>query len=166
MNTLTRHCAAALMVVVAAEPVLTQSAWACATREDELALQAANVQQRLMVAALTCHDVDAYNRFVITYRRELQDSDAALLAFFQKGSSGTAGYHAYKTRLANASELNSLNNDDFCRDADHAFHSVLASGDATLADALATLPPSDTGFDACYRREAETAQPAVKDWHW
>lgn len=142
-------------------------AFACATPQDVQALQAATVQQRLMVAALTCHDVDSYNRFVITYRRELQDSDAALMAFFQKSASGTPAYHAYKTRLANTAALNSVRNDNFCRDAEITFRSVLR-GRATLADALATLPQSDTGFDACYKREAreDKSAPVEKDWRW
>jgi hypothetical protein len=172
MNRLGKTCAAALTLLMAAGP-----AWACVTREDDYALQAATVQQRLMVAALTCHDIEAYNRFVITYRKDLQDSDAQLLAFFQKSSSGTAGYHAYKTRLANSAELNSVRNDNFCRDAHAAFRAVLSDDRDSLQDALARLPQSDTGYDACYRREARDDRsvrarddadnaPAPRDWRW
>ena len=173
MNRLGKTCAAALAFIFIAEPV-----WACASREDEFALETANVQQRLMVAALTCHDVNSYNRFVMTFRRDLQDSDAVLMAFFRKGPSGTAGYHAYKTRLANTSALESVRNDDFCRDAHTAFRTVLYDDRDTLAEALARLPQTDTGFDSCYRREARDDRsrgredndaddaPPAKDWRW
>src|SRR6185437_9187615 len=54
----------------------------CVGSDDVYALRAAAVQQRLMVAALTCHATDRYNQFVISYRKDLQASDLALQKFF------------------------------------------------------------------------------------
>ena len=54
----------------------------CVEPQDMTALQIAALQQQLMVAALTCHDVDDYNRFVISHQPELQASDRELLRFF------------------------------------------------------------------------------------
>ena len=46
-----------------------------------------------MVAGLTCQASDAYNRFVIAYRPELQKSDADLKAYFvrREGAQGRSG---------------------------------------------------------------------------
>ena len=63
------------------------NAWAeelCARAADLLSLQVAAVQQGLMIAALACHDSELYNTFVVTYRQDLQASDAALQAFFMR----------------------------------------------------------------------------------
>ncbi len=91
---------------------MTGQSWAadvCARPGEKLALKTAAMQQELMVAALYCNDIHPYNRFVISYRRELQDSDAALLSFFERARhGGEADYHSYKTALANNFSLESL----------------------------------------------------------
>ena len=79
----------------------------CASSADQVALKTAAVQQQLMVAALSCHDVYEYNRFVLGHQSELINSDDALKAYFQKADKlhGTATYNKYKTELANAASL-------------------------------------------------------------
>ena len=106
--------------------LLTGNAWAeqsCARPQEMRALQTAALQQRLMVAAFACHDAAAYNRFVISHRRELQESDRALMSFFvrQNAQKGNDDYNAYKTGLANASSLHSVRDPRFCRSAKAAF---------------------------------------------
>jgi hypothetical protein len=121
------------------------------------ALETAGLQQRLMVAALTCNDIKAYNNFVLSYRKELQSSDATLLAFFKKRS-GEAAYHSYKTKLANGAEMARLHDGRYCTRADAAFRSSEQAG--SLAELLQTVPAIETGFDACYAREARAdAEP-------
>jgi hypothetical protein len=108
----------------------------CAKPDEAMALKAAALQQQLMVAALYCDDVGQYNRFVISYRRELQDSDAALLGYFQHSGArvGADNYNAYKTALANNFSLASLRGRQaFCYAADVAF------GEAARVGSLATL---------------------------
>ena len=82
---------------------------ACLRHEEMTALQVAAVQQQLMVAALSCNAISLYNRFVVSYQRDLQTSDEALKAFFLRmnPNDGLADYHAFKTRLANRSSLRS-----------------------------------------------------------
>src|SRR6185295_11035621 len=69
----------------------------CATPDDRFALQAAAVQQKLMVAAFTCQVTQLYNRFVLTYQKDLQVSDFALQNFFRRlyGQTGIADYHSF-----------------------------------------------------------------------
>ena len=110
----------------------------CARPEDAMALKTAALQQELMVAALSCNDIGPYNRFVVSHQQELQDSDAALLAYFRRAdpASGTADYHSYKTLLANTFSLNSLRGmQRFCANARYAFDTAFYYGERqTLAD--------------------------------
>jgi len=99
--------------------LLPGGAWAagCANRADASALKVAALQQELMVAALSCHEIARYNDFVISHQPELIASDANLKAFFVRtggGRRGEAGYHSYKTELANSASLSSLRDDAFC----------------------------------------------------
>lgn len=111
----------------------------CASNADQVALKTAAVQQQLMVAALSCHDVYEYNRFVLGHRSELINSDDALKAYFQKADKqhGTATYNKYKTELANAASLRSSQDPDmFCEAAAREFDSVLRP--ASLAAIVAS----------------------------
>jgi hypothetical protein len=111
----------------------------CIDRQGVTALQVASVQQQLMVAALTCGDIARYNRFVRAYQSELQTSDAALLAFFVRHG-GTAEYHSFKTKLANAASLrSSMESESFCGQANAAFDEALER-DSNLAGFVATQP--------------------------
>src|SRR6266481_627932 len=82
----------------------------CASPADLAALRTAALQQELMVAAFSCHDIARYNRFVLEHQPELIDSDARLKAFFvhRDARHGEAGYHTHKTELANDSSLRSI----------------------------------------------------------
>jgi hypothetical protein len=102
----------------------------CANSAEAAALKTAVMQQELMVAALQCHESGAYNRFVIAYRPELQDSDAALKAFFVRrgGEHGEAGYDTFKTKAANLSALEQARDAHaFCADAHALFEAALAN---------------------------------------
>ncbi|HEY2011005.1 MAG TPA: hypothetical protein VGH23_18595 [Rhizomicrobium sp.] len=110
-----------------AEPALAAG---CANPAEAAALKTAVMQQELMVAALQCHETSAYNRFVIAYRPELQDSDAALKAFFVRrgGEHGEAGYDTFKTKAANLSALEQARDANaFCADAHALFQAALAN---------------------------------------
>jgi hypothetical protein len=105
-------------------------AYTCASPAEAAALQTAAMQQELMVAALQCHEAAAYNRFVIAYRPELQDSDAVLKAFFVRrgGEHGEAGYDTFKTKAANLAALEQARNAHaFCADASSLFQAVMAN---------------------------------------
>ena len=120
MKTMMRTGAAALALCA-----MVGQSWAagvCTPAKDAMALKTAALQQELMVAALYCNDVGLYNRFVVSYQHELQDSDAALLNYFQHGHGGSTAYHAYKTALANDFSLNGLHGmQAYCSAANTAF---------------------------------------------
>ena len=137
MRKLLKSSTTALMLVC-----MTGNVWAatansggCANPEDMFAVRAAAVQQRLMVAALSCQAVERYNKFVTTYQKDLQASDRALQNFFQRlnDKTGTADYHSFKTRLANTSSIQSFRDPDFCAGAQTAFDTALNNKKRSLS---------------------------------
>ncbi len=109
----------------------TVQAAPCTTTQEWAAFRAAAVAQELMVAGLTCQSVDAYNRFVIGYRAELQTSDADLKSYFlrREGRRGEAAYDTFKTKLANLSALSQLANPAaFCAAMRTAFDQAAYQG--------------------------------------
>ena len=134
--------------------MLTGNAWAgasCARPREMTALRIAALQQRLMVAALACHDAADYNRFVVSHQRELQESDRALKSFFlrQDAQNGADDYSAYKTGLANDSSLRSVRDPRFCRGAKAAFGDEFQrkTSLAELVSQRASL--IKTGYESC-----------------
>jgi hypothetical protein len=115
----------------------------CTASEAVRTLKVAELQEQLMVAALTCHDVRDYNRFVLSYRPELQASDRAMLHFFMRqdgAGPGDRAYNAFKTRLANVSALNSnADNAAFCGAAADAFNQAF-EGQVSLAELAMSEP--------------------------
>lgn len=113
----------------------------CARPEEVTAIQAAMVQQELMVAALTCNEVEHFNAFQTSYGPELRSSDAHLETMFRRlygARRGEAEYHAFKTRLANHSSMRSIrDNVGYCRDARAVFDAALASAKPALAEFVA-----------------------------
>jgi hypothetical protein len=134
-------------VLAAAMCAVTTNAWAagaqCARPQELQAIKTAAVQQELMVAALSCDAVPRYNQFVTAFQSDLQASDRALQAFFRRlnARTGTADYHAFKTRMANASSRKSIAHiTNFCDGANAMFVTALDSGPVTLAAFLSGQP--------------------------
>ena len=130
MRKTVKLCAAALMLTCMGGNVWAAAATAsgCARPADMNALRTAAMQQRLMVAALSCGETQSYNQFVRTYQAELQASDKNLQTYFRRvnGKTGTADYHAYKTRLANASSMAVINDSvGYCSSAKASFEEAL-----------------------------------------
>src|ERR1700749_4105549 len=109
----------------------------CATPVDVAAFRSAAIQQQLMVAALTCHQLDQYNRFLTAYRPELQRAGAELKTYFIRQGS-EAAYDTFKTKLANLSSLSNIaNGPAYCDNTAASFEAALNSRQA-LDDFVAT----------------------------
>jgi hypothetical protein len=119
----------------------------CAKPVEVSAIQTAAIQQELMVAALTCNEIDHFNAFQTGFNKELRQSDATLEHMFKRlfgGSRGEAQYHAFKTRLANDSSMRSIHdNVDYCQQARQVFSAALIADKPSLADFVATVPVTD-----------------------
>jgi len=138
----TRKLAAALLsaVFVAGNAAAADR---CTSSDAVRSLKIAELQEQLMVAALTCQDVRDYNRFVLSWRPVLQASDRAMLRFFMRQDGAGAGdreYNAFKTRLANVSALNSnADNAAFCGAAAQEFNAAF-EGQVSLAELAMSEP--------------------------
>jgi hypothetical protein len=101
------------------------------------ALKTAAVQQELMVAGLTCGAIAQYNRFVLSYRPELQASDADLMNYFRNRDGSEAGYDSYKTKVANLSSArSSAYGSRYCQQIARDFAASFRQGE-TLKDFVA-----------------------------
>jgi len=149
MKTAIRTIGGALALLAMGGQTLAAS---CARPSEALALKTAAMQQELMVAALYCNDVGLYNRFVVSFQRELQESDSALLSFFQRGHGGSSAYHSYKTGLANDFSLDGLHGmQAFCTGANAAFDAALGpAAQHSLAAFITTQQVSGAeAYPAC-----------------
>jgi len=140
-----KTASAAIALLALANPALAAG---CATPNEAAALKTAVIQQELMVAALQCRETNAYNRFVTTYRGELQTSDATLKTFFLRrgGEHGEAGYDTFKTKAANLSALEQARNSSgFCADAHALFAAAFANGGSLMSFVEAHAGSTDIG---------------------
>ena len=156
MKKLVRTGAAALMLTCMAGNVWAAAETAansCASKRDMTALKAAAVQQKLMVAALSCNAIQVYNDFVRAYQKELQASDRALQNFFRRlnGATGTADYHAFKTRLANSSSMQSIGDmPSYCAGAKETFDTALNGDKKNLEVFVSAQTTSvDNAYEPC-----------------
>lgn len=162
--------AVALMVTSMTGNVMAAAQAGCARPNEMAAVKAAAIQQRLMVAALSCDAAKLYNNFVSTYQKDLQASDRDLQNFFRRlnGKGGTEQYHAFKTRLANASSMASIGDiTGYCASAKQLFDEALNSAKSTLTAFIADRETSaDSSFELCAgqvltARNAGVIPPAV-----
>ena len=125
----------------------------CATAQDLTAMQVAAVQQKLMVAALSCNDSALYNDFVAAYQPDLVASDLSLQAFFMRlnADTGARDYDAYKTKLANSySIISSKNTRGYCVSARTTFKTALAANRPTLRTFVLSQPMTvDRRYGVC-----------------
>jgi hypothetical protein len=150
-------CAALAAIAVAGGA--EAGALKCAKPQEVTAIQAAAIQQELMVAALTCNDVPSFNAFQTSFNHELRVSDDTLLRMFHRlygFKRGEAEYHAFKTRLANDSSMRSIHdNPDYCKEASMVFSAALTPQKPALADFVAGVQVSDNSpIDSCEIRVA------------
>jgi hypothetical protein len=162
-----KTASASIALLALCNPALISSAWAagCASPEEASALKTAVLQQELMVAALQCHESGAYNRFVNTYRPELQSSDATLKTFFVRrgGEHGEAGYDTFKTKAANLSALEQARNaGSFCADAHVLFQAALAYRGSLMSFVNAHSGAADIGNICVESRPSPVLAHAVE----
>ncbi len=157
--------AVALMLCGMAGNVMAATQAACARPNEMAAVKTAAIQQRLMVAALSCDAAKLYNSFVSTYQKDLQASDRDLQNFFRRlhGKTGTEEYHAFKTRLANASSMASIGDiTSYCASAKQLFDDALNSAQTTLAAFMANRETTaDATFEQCQGQVLTTGNSGI-----
>ncbi|MSO98332.1 MAG: hypothetical protein EXR11_08960 [Rhodospirillaceae bacterium] len=103
---MTRLTRAILALIVAVAPILFMPGMAraevCASAEENQAFQLRHLQSRLVVAALSCGQADAYNAFVTRHKPDLGRYGPRLIGYYNRTGSGQAALNRYVTGLANA----------------------------------------------------------------
>jgi hypothetical protein len=136
----------------------------CARAPDLIALQVAALQQQLMVAALTCNDISLYNSFVITYQKDLVESDVALQTFFDRfdDTEGKPAYHTFKTKMANLySARSAVDKNRFCTNARASFAPALKAEKLNLASFAMSQPSTvNEPYTSCGESVAGVAMVA------
>lgn len=108
-------------------------------------MQISALQQRFMVAALSCgSDARAdYNAFQQHWKPVLQAADRDMLHAFRRipGAGGEMAYHRFKTSLAAKAELNRIQNSPlYCSDMHNRFTALEARPAAhNTQESLTTL---------------------------
>ena len=154
-----RKIISASLLAISLSGASAQAASFCTTPGEMAALRTAAVQQELMVAGLTCQASDAYNRFVLAYRPELQRSDADLKSYFlrREGARGEAAYDTFKTKLANLSSFSDVTNSAaYCANTRAAFAMALTS-----RQSLASFVADQRLMIALPAQQLCTADPAA-----
>jgi hypothetical protein len=152
-----------MLVAIGAADAKTTRAPKCAAPDEVTAIQTAAIQQELMVAALTCNEIEHFNAFQTGYGPELRTSDSRLEHMFKRlfgAGAGEAQYHAFKTRLANDSSINSIHdNANYCHTASTVFAAALASAKPSLADFVSGVPVTEASpVNSCEIRVASGLQ--------
>lgn len=147
------------LVAMVATSTAAMAAPKCALPAEVTAIQAAAVQQQLMVAALTCNEVTNFNAFQTGFSTELRSSDRRLQSMFRRlfgAQKGAAEYHAFKTRLANDSSIRSIHdNASYCREAQLVFGAALSPDKPALANFVSGVAVhEDSPVDSCEIRVA------------
>jgi hypothetical protein len=101
-------------VAALAAPQAAVSAPACATSEEADAIYVRHLQSRLMVAALSCGQQEAYNAFVTRHKADLGEHAPRLIGYYKRAG-GTTALNRFVTALANAAAgLRAANPEAFC----------------------------------------------------
>ncbi|HEY4115644.1 MAG TPA: hypothetical protein VGM17_16430 [Rhizomicrobium sp.] len=137
----------------------------CAKADEVSAIQAAAVQQQLMVAALTCNEIARFNSFQTNFGPELRASDATLAKMFKRlygARQGEAEYHSFKTRLANDSSIRSIHdNVNYCQQTGAMFATALMPQKPALVNFVSVVQVvEESPVSSCDLRVALT-QPAA-----
>lgn len=106
--------AAAGVAAVLGNSTMAAAAMPCASTEESRGFILRHLQSRLMVAALSCNQRDAYNTFMQRFMPELTSGGKALADYFARTGLGTPALNSHVTEIANAAGLIRAANAGYC----------------------------------------------------
>jgi hypothetical protein len=125
----------------------------CANSIEAQAFSVRALKSSLMIAALSCNQNKAYNRFIKAHDDILSRSGNRISAFFEKeyGSNAKTHLNKFITHLANdASKASMSSDDDFCQVSADLFSDLRHSDQEELLDiALSDNYASIHGIQNC-----------------
>lgn len=165
---LSTACLAALLAgaPLAAAPLAEASAAPCATAQETEALRVRSLQNKLMVAALSCGQADRYDAFIGRFEHSLVKNGRLMTAYFARRHGGkrvTRVIDDYVTTQANQHSLDSMTNRaGFCQDAQDTFALLLGGDEEALLASAVTIPDNRVESPlACIARAKVVQQPTT-----
>ena len=95
----------ALMAATVPQPAFAKDAANCVSPDEAEAFRLRDLQSRLMVAALSCNQLTAYNRFMEHFQPTLVSAGRQLVSYFERTGGGEPALNRHLTALANAAGL-------------------------------------------------------------
>jgi hypothetical protein len=96
---------AGLVAAAIPAPAFARDAATCVSSEEAAAFQMRDLQSRLMVAALSCNQLTAYNSFMERFRPTLASAGRQLVSYYQRTGGGEPALNRHLTEMANAAGL-------------------------------------------------------------
>jgi hypothetical protein len=132
----------------------------CANSEEADAIYVRHLQSRLVVAALSCGQHDAYNTFVTRHKADLGVHGPKLIAYFQRAG-GAAALNRFVTELANAAAaIRARNPEAYCGETWTMFWSLQQRPDDLRALAPSQIIPGVSAPALCPPPAISTSAPA------
>jgi hypothetical protein len=142
----------------------------CLRSEEASAFSLRHLQSRLMVAALSCNQRDAYNAFMTRFQPELSDGGRNLITYFDRNGGKTA-LNSYITEIANAAGLDRASDPrGFCEQTWDVFMSLqeapenlsmIAQSNVMYATATPPTCQPDTPLVAAAKMKAAATRKRV-----
>ena len=108
---------AGLVAAAAPQAAFAKDAANCVSSEESAAFQMRDLQSRLMVAALSCNQLTAYNSFMERFRPTLATAGRQLVSYYQRTGGGEPALNRHLTEMANAAGLSRASApEEFCAD--------------------------------------------------
>jgi hypothetical protein len=121
----------------------------CVQSNQATAFALRHLQSRLMVAALSCNQRDAYNAFVSHFQPALADGGRSLSAYFD-GRGGKRALNSYITEIANAAGLDrAADPRGFCRQTWEVFMNLEDAPENLMLIAQANMMSATNTPAAC-----------------
>lgn len=145
-------CAAALLAVQIASPVMAKSL--CYSAQEIRAMQLRQAQIELMVGALQCQDPELgfrskYSAFVSRFDSTIKGNAQELRAMFNRLGKGERGMDRYITDLSNDASNRVHHVEDYCGDIDAMYQKVLTLKPAELSAWAAETIAKPTAAVSC-----------------
>jgi hypothetical protein len=133
---------AGLVAAAVPAPAFAKDAANCVSSEESAAFQMRDLQSRLMVAALSCNQLTAYNTFMERNRPSLSSAGQQLISYFKRTGGGEPALNRHLTELANIAGLARAEQPEgFCADT-WAMFLLLEDEPAGLPTVAAKYTPS------------------------
>ncbi len=130
----------------------------CASEDESRGFVLRHLQSRLMVAALSCNQKEAYNTFVQRFMTDLTVGGRSLTAYFARTGLGTPALNSHVTDIANAAGLRRAADPEFCALTWRVFWDLQQKPEELQLMADANLIPAVNFPRTC---TAKAAVPAV-----